>query len=213
MTEEAKKPKTDYGSNSAKSKSDISSGPDRPEIKQIAVGQFRKKSLGTKFKETFAGDSAESVGQYVLFDVILPRVKDLIFDTFTQGLERSLFGGSTTRSSGRSRSQLVAKTNYSGISTAANRPERDISPRARATHNFDEVLIPTRGEAEQVRDTLGALIDQYDYATVADFFGACGLTAEHTDLKWGWDKTAEIGIIPARGGGYVLDLPRPIEIP
>jgi hypothetical protein len=214
MAEDDKKPKTDYGSNSSKSKKEASDRPDRPEIKQIASGQVRKKSVGSKFKETFVGDSAESVGQYVLFDVILPRIKDLIFDTFTQGLERSLFGGNSVRSS-RSRSQLVAKTDYKGISSG--RPERvsdrEISTRARATHNFEEVLIPTRGEAEQLRDTLVAIIEQYDYATVADFYNACGLTADHTDIKWGWGIGTVIDISPARGGGYIIELPRPIEIP
>src|SRR5690606_969697 len=145
---EDRKPKTDYASNSVKSKQDASGASDRPEIKQIASATVRKKGLGAKFKETFAGDSAESVGQYILFDILVPRIKDLLFETFTGGLERSLFGSSTRSSRGR-RSSLVDKTDYRGISSSTRereRSDRDISPRGRANHNFEEILIPTRGE-------------------------------------------------------------------
>lgn len=208
MTEEAKKPKTDYGSNSSKSKSDTPGGPERPVIQQIVAGKARKKSIGSKFKETFAGDSAESVGQYVLFDIIIPRVKDLLYETFTGGLERSLFGTSARSSRARG-SQLTGKTNYKGISEkAAERHEREISPRGRANHDFGEILIPTRGEAEQVLDTLLALVDEYDSATVADLYGAVGISAEHTDLKFGWTDLRDARISPARGGGYLLEMPR-----
>lgn len=207
MTEE-KKIKTDYGSNSAKSRASSSSTSNRPEIQQIAVGAVRKKSLGSKFKETFIGDSAESVGQYIFFDIIVPRLKDLLFETITGGAERSLFGTSARSSRGR-RSQLTEKTDYQGLSTRnANRPERDISPRSRANHNFEEILIPSRGEAEQILDTLLELVDQYDSATVADLYNAVGISTDHTDLKFGWTDLTEAKIDPARGGGYILVMPR-----
>lgn len=208
---EDKKPKTDYASNSEKSKMINNEASDRPQLKQIASATVRKKGLGGKFKETFAGDSAESVAQYVIFDIIVPRVKDLLFETFTGGLERSLFGSSTRSSRGR-RSQLTDKTDYRGLSGGSRsereRPDRDISRRGRATHNFDEILIPTRGEAEQVLDTLLELVDQYESATVADLYDAVGISTEHTDLKFGWTDLTEARINPARGGGYILEMPR-----
>lgn len=208
MAEEDKKPKTDYGSNSSKSKNESSGTPERPKIQQIASGKARKKSVGSKFKETFVGDSAESVGQYVLFDIVIPRVKDLLFETFVGGFERTLFGTSTRSSRARG-SQLTGKTNYKGISErAVERNEREISARGRANHDFGEILIPTRGEAEQVLDTLLALVDEYESATVADLYGAVGITAEHTDLKFGWTDLSAARISPARGGGYLLEMPR-----
>lgn len=89
-----------------------------------------------------------------------------------------------------------------------DRHEREISPRGRANHDFGEILIPTRGEAEQVLDTLLALVDEYDSATVADLYGAVGISAEHTDLKFGWTDLRDARISPARGGGYLLEMPR-----
>lgn len=208
---ENEKPKTDYQSNSAKSKKDHGETVERPEIKQIASATVRKKGLGAKFRDTFAGDSAESVFQYVLFDIVVPRAKDLLFEMISGGSERALFGSSTrsSRASRGNRSRLVDKTDYKGLSeSGSTRRERDISPRGRASHNFEEILIPTRGEAEQVLDTLLALIDQYDSATVADLYSTVGISTDHTDLKFGWTDLTEARIEPARGGGYILELPR-----
>lgn len=200
--------KTDYASNSAKSKQEPTTSKARPEIQQIVAGTVRKKSVGAKFREAFTGDSAESVGMYVLTDIIIPRVKDLLFDIINGGSERALFG--TSSRSSRSRSQRSEKMDYRGISSSKReeRRERDISDTGRRNHNFDEILIPTRGEAEQVRDTLIALIDEYDVATVADLYGAVGISTDHTDLKFGWSDLSESRITPARGGGYILEMPR-----
>lgn len=204
------KPKIDYSSNSSKSKQQEKDAANRPAVKAVTSGKVRKQSVGSKFKETFAGDDAGSVFQYVLFDVIVPRLKDMLFDTVSQGTERALFG-SSSRSSRSNRSKLVGgRTDYSGMSRDRRREEREerISTRGRRNHLFEEITIETRGEAEQVRDTLLELIDVYDVATVADLYNATDITPEHTDLKYGWTDLTDSRITPARGGGYILELPR-----
>ena len=212
---EDSKPKTDYASNSVKSKKAAPAAVDRPEIHQIASASRRKKGIGAKFKESFVGDSAESVAQYVIWDILVPRAKDLLFDIINGGSERALFGTSSPRGRRGSsrRSQLVDKTDYKGMSGSrrereSDREDRELSKKERTNFDFDDIVIPTRGEAEQVRDTLLALVDQYDSATVADFYSAVGISTEHTDLKFGWTDLEEARIEPARGGGYILDLPR-----
>lgn len=214
---EEKKPKTDYQSNSAKSKETSSEAPDRPQMQQIATAVKRKKGVGEKFKETFAGDSAESVMQYVFFDIIVPRLKDLLYETISGGSERALFGSSTRSSRSRrrgTRSQLVDKTDYRGLSEGdrprreRERDRREVSERSRRNHDFDDIVIPTRGEADQILETLQELVDQYESATVADYYGLVGISTEHTDLKFGWTDLEDARVEPARGGGYILDLPR-----
>lgn len=203
------KPKTDYASNSVKNQKP-EERPERREVVQITSGKIQKKSLGAKFRETFAGDSAESVGQYVFFDVIIPRTKDLLFDMVSQGFERLLFGTSSPRSRKSGSVLTQARTDYRGISnsTSSTRPERpQMSDRGRANHRFDEIFIPSRTEGERVIDTLRELIDQYESATVADLYTCVGISTDHTDLKWGWVNLDDANLRPARGGGYVLELP------
>ena len=83
-----------------------------------------------------------------------------------------------------------------------------MSNRARANHDFDEIVLATRAEAEEVIDNLFALVDSYDTATVADLYGMVGQTGSYTDEKWGWSDLRGTSISRVKGG-YLLDLPRP----
>lgn len=195
---------------------------DEKKIQQITTGQAKqvKKGIGRRIVESFTGDDMQSVGSYVFFDVLIPAAKTMITDAIVQGLERALWGDNRPRSSSRS-----GYTNYSGISSRGstrsdsgwkrNRDEpRSMSSRSRATHNFSDVVIESRVEAAEVRDQLKDIIDTYESASVADFYAMVGITGDFADNKWGWTKDMLYGIDirPARGGGYVLNLPRPEEL-
>jgi hypothetical protein len=85
---------------------------------------------------------------------------------------------------------------------------RSISRRARATHDFDEIILPTRVEAEEVIDRMFDIVSQYETATVADLYELVGINSNYTDGKWGWSDFRGAGVSRVRNG-YLLDLPRP----
>lgn len=218
MAEETQpiRPKTvDYSANSNSSKS--SKEDSRPLPQQVVTGAVveRKKSLGRKFKDQFAGDDAQTVGQYLLFDVVLPATKNLIFDMLTEGAKRMLFGGTRPMSSGMG-SVLGSRTNYSSYSggrqttiIAPGSPaSREMTPQQRAMHDFSGVILSSRGEAEEIIEVLSNLIDQYSAATVNDFYACIGQTPEFTAVKYGWKSMAQAQVRQTRDG-YLLELPRP----
>lgn len=227
MTEDTNKPNLDqsnYPSNSHKSKQETPEEPKPDPSKKVINTEVRrgKKTFGDKFKEVFIGEDAQSVGSYILFDIAIPAFKNFIYDSLTQGAEQTLFGrGNGGRSSSRS-----GGSNYpSGRSgyTAYNKMYRDdrrgedpydrhIDRRARSTHDFDTIIIETRGEAEAVLDRLTFTIDEYDVAKVADLYDAVGITPSFQDNKWGWTNLSQASVRRARGGGYMLNLPRPEAI-
>ena len=161
------------------------------------------------------GDDAQTVGNYILVDVLLPAAKDAVADAVSQGIEKMLFGepssrrgrGGSNRSLGGASSH-VSYNRYSGNSQIAKTGPKQISQRARANHDFDEIVLATRVEAEEVIDNLYALIDNYDVATVADLYGMVGQTGSYTDEKWGWNDLRGTSISRVKGG-YLLDIPRP----
>ena len=71
------------------------------EIKSVVAGKVirRKKPLSKRFVETFIGGDARSVTRYVLMEVLVPALKDVVTDVVSQATERMIFGES--RSSGR----------------------------------------------------------------------------------------------------------------
>lgn len=211
--EDKKKPNNVYNlpANSNKSKEEPA---ERPEVTQITTTQVvRKKPLGRKIKESFMGDDAQSVGSYILFDVVIPAAKSLILDMFTQGLERSLYGDS------RGRSRLGKSSNggnhtsyqkmYNGRPDDRGRRDdrRELSFRERSEHNFDDIILTNRGEAEEVLDKLQDLVNDYNQAQVADLYSMIGVTPAYTDNKYGWTDLRGSRVDAVRGG-YLLVLPR-----
>lgn len=191
-----------------------SPAPQEKKVEKIVVNKVtrRKKPLGRKFSETFVGGDAESVWAYVFNDVLVPAAKDMVADAVSQGIEKMLFG----ESRGRSRGATVATaayTSYNRISTQAkaNTSRRDISPSARGSHSFDEIILATRAEAQEVLDSLFTLTSDYDVATVADLYEMVGQTGTFTDEKWGWFDMRGSSVTRIKGG-YLLNLPRPEHI-
>lgn len=205
---EEKKSATNYASNSHKSKETAKEATPRPKMNKIIEGEAveRKKPLGRKIAETFTGDDVHSVGSYVLLDVVVPTIKTLISDVVSQGVERWMFGDSRPRSTGARGSYTSYNRPSSVVGSTRREEARPLSRRARANHDFAEVVLESRGEAEGVLESLQMLVDQYDIALVSDLYDLVGITGNFTDNKWGWTSLAGSGVRRVRDG-YLVDLP------
>lgn len=171
----------------------------------------RKKSLRKQFSETFVAGDAKTAFRYVLFDVLLPAAKDMIVEAGSQGIEKLIFGDSRRRGSTSPQSGPTGYVSYNRYAMGGSRssgPSRALSRQARSRHNFDEIVMDDRVEAEEVIDKLFELVSRYESATVADLYELVGLSASHTDHKWGWTDLHGSGVSRIRGG-YLLDLPEP----
>lgn len=195
-------------------KSDAAEEPEirKPKFDKAITGNVveRKKPLGKRIAETFTGDDSRSVGHYVLFEVILPAAKQMIVEAGSQGLERMFYGDSNRGRSipGRSRDY----NNYNQVSRSRPEPRpQALSQKSRATHDFRDLVLETRGEAERVRDELLSAIETYGSTTVSDLYEFVGITGSFQDDKWGWYDLRDIRVQRVRDG-YMLNLPRPQPI-
>lgn len=169
----------------------------------------RKKGLGHQFKSTFFGGDARGAFHYVVFGVLVPAAKDALADAGAQGIERLIFGDSRRKSSPRpSGPQGYVSYNRYSMGTQSQDAPRTITHRARAAHNFDEIVLTSRQEAEDVLDRMYDLVSRYDAATVSDLYELVGLESTHTDQKWGWMNLGGSGVARVRNG-FLLDLPEP----
>jgi hypothetical protein len=184
------------------------------ELKKVVSGTVtqRKQPLSKRFKEAFIGDDSGSVWGYVFLDVMIPAAKDMVSDAVSTGVERMLFGEHRSPTSRARRSGIPGHTPYNRFSTAPRPDPREAySRRARATHDFNEIIIDSRAEAEQVIDNLYHVIETYEVATVADLYELVGIRANFTDDKWGWTDIRGAGVSRVRNG-FLLDLPKPEPI-
>lgn len=78
----------------------------------------------------------------------------------------------------------------------------------RQASSLDEVIIPTRAEAEEVVDQLFDILSRDGVTTVADLYEIVGVNAERRDERWGWKDLRAASVRRIRTG-YLLDLPKP----
>lgn len=182
-------------------------------VNKVVKGEViqKRKGVGHKVAETFVGDDVRSVGSYILFDVVIPAAKNMLADAASQGVERMLFGDS------RSRSRVSGRTGTNPSYGSMYRPResrngrREMSERSRATHDFDEIILEERGEAEEVLDQLTLLVEDYGHAKVSDLYDLVGITGNYTDDKWGWFDLRAASTSRVRQG-YLLDMPKPVVL-
>lgn len=182
-------------------------------VERVTQGDVvrRKKPLARRFKDTFFGGDTRGVMEFLAGDVLIPSLKDTIADLVTQGIERLIFDDvrSSPRRGGRYRDPR-GRVRYDRYS---HRDEpRNMSRRGRAMHDFDEIILDSRAEAEEVIERLFDLVSQFDQATVADLYELVGISGNYTDDKWGWDDLRGAGVTRLSNGSYLLELPKPIPL-
>jgi len=181
------------------------------QIKPVAQARIEQKSRGLRrLKGALVAETGRALFDYILYDIVVPNLKDAL----AAAVNRALFGdGRGYQVGARSASHRTDYTAYSrGRSDGSVRdPRRELSPRAKSQHNFDEVVFTDRAEADLVLERLMDLIDAYGVATVADFYDLAGISTDHPDHNWGWERLGSAAIRRTRAG-YILDLPRPVTI-
>ena len=201
----------DFPSNSHKSKTEeVPPVEGRVKKERVVSSQViqKKPSFIKKLVDTFIVDDIGSVSSYIVEDVLIPAAKATIEDVFNTGISM-LFNGRGTRTTRRGLGG-ASKISYNQY----YKPEserREITRSARAAHQFDNVIIPSRGEAEDVLSRLIDFTEDYGQATVADFYDLVGITSEYTDTKYGWVNLST-AVIRRTGPGYTVELPKTIVL-
>lgn len=213
----------DFPGNSqkAKARSETPTPPSagRPKVERVTSGQaeYRKPGLGRKFKETFIGGSARDAAEGMITDVIIPTVRDMIFEAVESGFHRLIYGDSGRGRRGAPPSSYanVGKFNYAGISRSAPTPQPNtgmISRRSRARHDFGEIIIDSRPEANEVIDSLFEILSQYGSVPVSTLYELTGIVSSHVDHTWGWTSLQGAKARRQGDGRFVLDLPEPQKL-
>lgn len=173
--------------------------------KKIISGtaKVKEKSLTEKFKEVFFAEAEKDLKDYILFDVILPTVKDTLFSTITDSLSMVLFG--TAKSRNKNTGSTIIS--YNKISASPyTRPSVSRNPFGGSRVPEKDFIFETRQEADSVLDGMLEYISQYGTVTLADLKAMIGVTTDFTDNKWGWDNLSQSSIRRIREG-YILVLP------
>lgn len=195
---------SEYKSNSHRSKNE---NRDNKKVEKVVSGKARvkKKSGISKLKDNLISEDVDSVKSYAITDVLIPAAKKAISDIVTNGIDMILYG--ETRS--KKGSNSISYVSYDRFSGRDSRSSRNSSSyRQSSYYTYDDIVLDSRGEAEEVLRQMDAIIEEFDVASVADLYDLVGISRNFTDQRYGWDNLSDARVERLRDGGYMLRMPR-----
>ena len=177
-------------------------------IQKVVHGKVKTKPKSgmSKITDIFISEDAANVKSYIVMDVLVPAVKKAISDIVRDGIDMILYG----ESRGRRNSTSSSYVSYRDYSRSDDR-DRFRDSRTRSGYNHDDIILESRGEAEEVLTRMDELIDTYGVVSVADLYDLIGKSCEYTDNKYGWTNIRNAEPIRVRDG-YMLKLPKALPI-
>lgn len=185
------------------------------------VAAKKKKSLFKRFTDVIIGGDSKSVVHYVMAEVVVPQLKDLLAEATSGGIEKMIYGDNARGPRARYGGRPAGPTNYTKYSVrgtnpigAATRDPRDRPPNPATLprqFDYDEILLQTRVEAETVLERMYDLVQNYDSASIHDLKTLVGWSPSYTDQKWGW-MDLQGSLIRRVRDGYMLEFPRPVAL-
>lgn len=197
-----------FPANSHVSKGELFNGNEK-KVEKVISGNVvqKKKTLGQRMARTFLEDESKNVWSYLLYDVLIPAAKSTISDMVSGGVEMLLFGTAKGRRINNNQNKsYVSYSSYYSKPAPAPKPTY-----GRARLNFDDIILESRGEAEEVLSHLLELVENYGVASVADLYELVGITGSFTDNKYGWTNLSSASVSRVRDG-YLLNLPNATPI-
>lgn len=207
----------DYQGNSRKGKEEKEEKP-KKSVEKVVVTEVivKKKGVGSKFREVFIEADFRSVSNYILYDVLIPAVRNTIVDVATKGIERAMYGESAIRRRNFGPGPRVTYNSPIDRGYAdrgyrdAPSPPRGRTPTSRDSrpqrHSQDSIILATREEAALVLERMNDVLDQVQVVSLADLNDLVGLPTTYVDNHWGWVYLGDVQIRQVREG-YVIDLP------
>lgn len=192
-----------YPSNSHKAKEAPERIDDKKKIEKVVTGQVKtkkKNGLG-KFMSGLVSEETPDIKTYLFKDVVVPTIKKTITDI----VDMLLYGGRGGRRGSTNASRVSYRSYWDDPRDSRN------EVRAVQAYNYDDIILDSRGDAEEVLNQLNDLIDVYKIASVADLYDLVGITGNYTDNKYGWTNLSTAYVDRCRDG-YRLKLPRALPL-
>lgn len=199
-----------YTPNSHKYKKEQKANVEEKRIQKVVKSPAKtKKNEVRKLADIFISEDASNVKNYIFMDVLVPAIKKAIYDIVTNGIDMFLYGGSG-KSKINSSGTKVSYRNY--YEQKNNSPVRsNETNRVQNGFAYEDVIFPSRGDAESAKQQMQDLVARYGLVTVNDLYEMAMLSAPYTSQKYGWVDVSNVSVERVRDG-YVLKLPRAVPI-
>lgn len=198
-----------YPPNSKSQKSES----EKPRLERIVTSDVKtqKKSVFKRLGGAIFSESPDSIGGYIVKEVVVPYVKDIIFDTIMNAASMAMYG--SPRNGRRSGGRVVSRSNdgyiqYGSYSSGSSEKSRSVSEdKWTGRINVDNIIFGMSSEAHEVLDALSERLEHYGTVTVQDLYDLIGVTTPKTAMYWGWTDISD-ACVRQTNEGWLLDLPK-----
>lgn len=210
--------------------SNVPTEASRPRPKKInGLVENYQEPIGKRVIKALFENDLKTVGTELIYEVMIPKAKDIVADLFISGIEKAIYGddAGSSRShysgySGYSSQAPTRRASYDAYYDQRNgryyTPESTVSRRPKV--RWDRIVMVSRPKAIELLDSLRADIRRYNYVTVLDLYDyvtdvdeelGTQIDSEFTDNNIGWYNLDRVPI-EAVQGGYWLKLPKPVRV-
>ena len=204
----------EYPSNSNKSREETAAKAlDEKKIEKVVTGnvKLRKRGVARTFSDIFLTQDVDSVKHYILTDVIIPKVKDVIHDIGSEAWDS--IWGIQGKSHGNTLASKVSYRDYYDKKRDNREPSRYSGGAYRDYQRtpINDIVLDSRGEAEDVIERMYDIIATYGTVSVADLYELCGVSCNYTDNRYGWTDIRNASVVRVREG-FLIKMPRPMPL-
>lgn len=202
----------DYTPNSHKFKSEQKETAVEKKVEKVISGTAKRKPDATrKITNLFAPGDMSSIKEYIVMDIVVPAIKKMVSEIIRNGTDMLMYGESGRGKNYNGNSDKVSYRSYYG-SNDSSRNSSNSGSRTRSVFDYDNIIIPTRQEAEEVIRRMDEIIEIYQMVSVADLYDLCGVTDHnYMNAKYGWMNIRTAEAVRVRDG-YILKLPRAMPL-
>lgn len=179
---------------------------------------LRKDSEPKNPVRRFFVEDGKTVLAHIFDNVIIPKIKQLISESFKTGVDDFLYGKNnasrfTNNSGVVSYGSIYNRSGYVSVPTSSYATQANPMMPQKQTSLFrvNDYLYAERGKAEAALTELQDILNRYGSVSVADYYETIDVTSENRDpmnQKWGWYSLDEACVIDAENGMYAIRFPK-----
>lgn len=197
----------------------------RPKVEPVVKNKVhtKKRTAKTIMQAIFVPQDVESVRDYIIFDIVIPKAKTVVADLGNSILNAILFGDAgPARTTPFGQGSGVQRVSYNSYSSTRQPSQGNVnystSSRryAQSTQQnraiFEDVIFASKPDADAVLAKLNEMIDMYGVVSVNDAYDACDLSAPYTYNNYGWTSLTSAYVDRDRHGQWVIHFPLALPI-
>lgn len=193
--------------------SSINQNSEKPKKKfeKVVTGKVTMKEQSDiqKLASSFLAEDLKTVRDRIITEYALPMLKNGLYSILSSAFSIALFGEDQSRSNNSNYSRN-SRNSYDGYYKQSNQ-NRGMGPRNSAATSWQEAVMDTRADAEEVLSQMKTAICDYGQVSVGDFYDLMGTTHNYTDNNYGW-YDLDAAWIKAVAGGYQINFPKPTPL-